>query len=456
MGRLRSFALLSSPVLAVASFAQTATTSLRGVVQDRTGAVIPGASLTLLNAASGQTLTVTSNQQGEYQLPQIAPARYSITATATGFGSQKKEAELLVNQPATISFTLGAASSGVVIEVTDTAQSLNNTDATLGSAFDNATIQALPSETRNVPDLLALQPGVFYLQPPQNLALQDSRSGAVNGERSDQSNVTLDGVDDNDQLRGLAFFGVLRETQDSVEEFRVVTSNANADEGRSSGAQVSMVTKSGTNKYHGAAYEYNRPTNTVSNDYFNKQSQLASNLENRPPKLIRNIFGGDVGGFAKRDQLFFFGNYEGQRLAESQVVVRTAPTALYQQGTLNYQYDDARRYGQHHPRSARDAGCRLQRVQHDPIPLRARRKPKCFEVSAVLACGQRVHHGRRREHGVVYLFIPGAADAEHEHRAPGLYAREQAPDLWPRELAEGHAGLRAAVSWTAGVGFADR
>ena len=336
MGRSRSLAALLLFPSTYMCLAQTANTSVRGVIQDPTGAVIPGATLTLVNASAGQTLHVTANQQGEYQLQQITPARYVITAQAQGFGSQKKEAELLVNQPATINFSLGAASSDTVVEVNEAAQTLNNTDATIGNAFDNATIQALPTETRNVPDLLALQPGVFYVPPPQDVGTEDSRTGAVNGERSDQSNVTLDGVDDNDQLRGLAFFGVLRETQDSIQEFRVVTSNANADEGRSSGAQVTMVTKSGTNRYHGAAYEYYRPTNTVANDYFNKQGQLASGLPNRPPKLVRNIFGGDLGGFLIKDKLFFFGNYEGQRLAENQVVAEIAPTALYKQGVLQY------------------------------------------------------------------------------------------------------------------------
>ncbi|MGI4830879.1 MAG: carboxypeptidase regulatory-like domain-containing protein [Janthinobacterium lividum] len=316
-------------------FAQTATTSLRGVVQDSTGAVIPGATIVLVNKSAGQKLTETSNHEGEYQLIQITPATYNITVTAPGFGSATKSAELLVNQPATINFTLGLQNTETV-NVTEAAQTLNQTDATLGNSYDNATIQAIPTETRNIPDLLSLQPGVFYFPAPQNVALQDSRSGAVNGERSDQSNLTLDGVDDNDQLRGLAFFGVLRETQDSAQEFRVVTSNANADEGRSAGAQVSLVTKSGTNTFHGAAYEYNRPTNTVSNDYFNKQGQLESGEANRPPKLIRNIFGGDVGGFIIKDKLFFFGNYEGSRLAESQVVVRTTPTASYKQGILQY------------------------------------------------------------------------------------------------------------------------
>src|SRR6202042_1602814 len=111
-------------------------------------------------------------------------------------------------------------------------------------------------EGRNVPDLLSLQPGVLYLGRTidQNT---DSRSGAVAGARSDQSNVTLDGLDNNDQTNGFAFTGVLRATLDSTEEFRVTTTNANADAGRGSGAQVSVVTKSGGNSFHGGAYEYN-------------------------------------------------------------------------------------------------------------------------------------------------------------------------------------------------------
>ena len=123
------------------------------------------------------------------------------------------------------------------MNVSAATETLNTNDASLGNAMNNVTIQALPSETRNVPDLLSLQPGVFFLPPPSNPALQDSRSGAVNGGRSDQGNITLDGVDDNDQANGFAFTGVLRETQDSIEEFRVTTGNANADAGRSSGAQ---------------------------------------------------------------------------------------------------------------------------------------------------------------------------------------------------------------------------
>ncbi len=334
--------MVLSLALAATGLAQNATTSLRGVVRDPSGAVVANATIELNNAADGQKRNSGSKARGEYQLPQIPPATYDITVSAPGFGSQTKRAELLVNQPATVDFTLSLQSSNEVVNVSVEAQTLNTTDASIGNSTNNATIQALPSETRNIPDLLSLNAGVFFVPIPagSDPALQDSRSGSVNGGRSDQSNVTLDGVDDNDQLRGLAFTGVLRATQDSTEEFRVTTSNANADAGRSSGAQVSLVTKSGTNSFHGAAYEYHRPTFTVANDHFLKNAQIKAGQPNRPPKLIRNIFGADLGGPILKDKLFFFGNYEGSRQAESSIIQRTAPTASYQQGNLIYQAAD--------------------------------------------------------------------------------------------------------------------
>lgn len=322
-------------------FGQMATTSLRGVIKDPSGALLPGATVTITDSATGKSTSTTASSSGLYEFPQIAPSKYTIKVSAAGFGDQTKTAELLVNQPATIDFTLTVQMSTVTVDVSAAAQTLNVTDASLGNAADSAEIQALPSETRNVPDLLSLQPGVLYLQNPSTqYGMGDSRSGSVNGGRSDQGNVTIDGVDDNDQVNGFAFSGVLRETQDSVEEFRVTTGDANADAGRSSGAQVSMVTKSGTNKFHGGAYEYNRPTITVANDWFNKQAEVANGEPNIPGKLIRNIFGGDLGGPFLKDKLFFFGNYEGSRLAENQQVTTTSPTASYQAGAITY-VDDA-------------------------------------------------------------------------------------------------------------------
>lgn len=340
-------ALVFLLAFAASAFAQIATTSLRGVVKDPSGAVIPGAKITLTNGANGQVFTATSDAAGSYTFATIPPATYTIAATAAGFGKQSKIAQLLVNQPATVNFTMTVQATAQVVNVSAEAETLNTTDASLGGSMGNTLIQALPSETRNVPDLLSLQPGVLYLPStpggPGASELNptgDSRSGAVNGVRSDQGNVTIDGVDDNDQVYGYAFTGVLRETQDSIDEFRVATANTNADEGRSAGAQISLITKSGTNHFHGAAYEYNRPTLTVANDYFNKLSELSSGEPNIPPKLIRNIFGADVGGPIRKDKLFFFANYEATRQAENAEEIRTVATSSYLAGNLIYLGDD--------------------------------------------------------------------------------------------------------------------
>ncbi len=320
-------------------FSQSATTSLRGTVTDPSGALVPGATVTLLNAASGTSLNAVANSAGSYVFPQIPPAHYTITASASGFGKQIKTAELLVNQPATIDFTLSVQTTEVTVDVSSSAQTLNTTDATLGDSVNNTTIQSLPMEGRDPIALLTLQPGVLYLGNPAENNTIDSRSGSVSGGRSDQGNITLDGMDDNDQINGTAFTGVLRSTLDSTEEFRVTTSNGSADSGRSSGAQISLVTKSGTNDLHGALYEYYRPTNTVANQWFNKYTELYLGEPNIPQKYVMNTFGGAVGGPIKKDKLFFFVNYEGQRQAINDVAIRTVPTQQFYSGQLGYQDD---------------------------------------------------------------------------------------------------------------------
>jgi TonB dependent receptor len=234
---------------------------------------------------------------------------------------------------------LTVQSTAVTVDVSGEAETLNTTDASIGNSVNNATIQALPMEGRNVTDLLSLQPGVLYLgQQTTEQQDQDGRSGSVAGARSDQTNVTLDGLDDNDQQNGYAFTGVLRSTLDSTEEFRVTTTSSNADAGRSSGAQVTLVTKSGTNKFHGGAYEYNRTSFGYANDWFNKYGELTAGEPNVPGKLIRNTFGASLGGPVKKDKLFFFFNYEGQRTAENSQQTRVVPSAAYRQGNITYQY----------------------------------------------------------------------------------------------------------------------
>jgi hypothetical protein len=316
---------------------QTAVTSLRGIVNDPSGAVIPGAKVTIAETQNGYKAERIANEHGEFAFDQISPGHYTVEVQATGFGGEKTLIELLVNQPRTLNFKLSVSTSVATVEVDASDVLMNMSDATVGTPFNNQQIQSLPFEGNNVLDLLSLQAGVLFLGDAKPGAQDaDSRSGSVNGARSDQSNLTLDGLDNNDQGRGYAFSGVLRSTRDSVEEFRVVTTNANADSGRSSGAQISLVTRSGTNALHGSLYEYNRPTDTVANDWFNKQAQAESDEQNRPGKYLRNTYGVTFGGPIVKDKLFFFTTYEGQKIAESKQVTRNVPLASFLAGNLTY------------------------------------------------------------------------------------------------------------------------
>ena len=218
---------------------------------------------------------------------------------------------------------------------------MNTEDASLGHAFTADQMTSLPLEGRDPVSILSLQPGVLYTGNSTDINPDaDSRSGAVSGARSDQTNITVDGLDDNDPVFGYAFQGALRSTLDSLEEFRVTTTNSNADAGRSSGAQVSMVTKSGTNQFHGSLYEYNRSRIGEANSWFNERSELEAGNPNVPPHLVRNTFGVSIGGPVIRDRLFFFATYEGQRTHETSIVTRFVPTASFRSGILTYQCDN--------------------------------------------------------------------------------------------------------------------
>ncbi len=320
--------------------AQVSTTSLRGVVSDPAGAVVSGAQITLANAAVGFSRTTSSSGRGDYRLLQVPPGTYNLTATAAGFETVRKEGiVLLVNTPATVDFVLKVGRTETTVDVLGETPAVNTVDATLGNAFDSRQIESLPSEGRNAVELLSLQAGVTYVGNQVNTGA-DSRGGAVNGARSDQTNVTVDGLDNNDQLLGQAFTGALRIPMDSLEEFRVTTTNADADSGRSSGAQVSLVTKSGTNQFHGSAYEYDRTLAGAANDWFNKQAELSSGLPNKPGELIRNTFGAAVGGPILKDRLFFFANYEGQRSREAVQTTQAVPSANLRQGIVSYLEQD--------------------------------------------------------------------------------------------------------------------
>ncbi|MGB2627037.1 MAG: carboxypeptidase-like regulatory domain-containing protein [Candidatus Acidiferrum sp.] len=332
------------------TFGQTGTTSIRGNVLDNTNKAIVGAVVTLANSQTGLVRTTASGATGEYEFIALTPGTYTLKVQKDNFQSyEQANLQLLVNLPATQNVILQVGSALQTVEVSAQLEALNTTDASLGNAFNENQVKQLPLEGRNVAELLSLQPGVAYPNSRTDIPSYDTRKGAVNGARSDESNVTVDGVPTND-IGGAAFTSVLPVTLDSVQEFRVSTSNYNADEGTASGAQVALVTKSGTDNFHGSLYEYNRNTSTSANDYFVKGAQIDNCVANdiplnekqcnQSPKLIRNIFGASLGGPIKKDRLFFFINYEGTRRSEAVSQTATVPSQALRDGVVQYQCQD--------------------------------------------------------------------------------------------------------------------
>src|SRR5580704_5085111 len=335
---VRNLLLSFLVVLATASLAlpQTGTTSLRGTVTDNSGGAIAGATATLSEPAQSISRTVVTSSSGAYAFLALPPGTYVLVIEMASFRRyEHKNIELLVDVPSTVNVTLEVGSTTETVEISSQLETVNTTDASLGNAFDSRQILALPFEGRDAAGVLSLQPGATFIGTNVDDNV-DTRNGAINGGRSDQANITLDGVDNNDQVRGTAFQGAVRSTLDSIDEFRVTTAGDNADQGRSSGGQVALVTKSGTNTFHGSLYEQNRPTVTAANDWFNKHAQLGEGQANIPGKIIRNTFGGALGGPILKDRLFFFGTYEGQRLAEDTQVIRNVPSQNLRDGVVLY------------------------------------------------------------------------------------------------------------------------
>jgi len=296
---------------------------------DPSGSVVPSASISFTNIDTGAVRSTVSDSEGRYTVTQIPPGKYRVNGKATGFAEAViNDVELLVNQPATIEVRfekVGGTTETVQVEAA--AVAINTTDASLGNAINNNVIVEMPSFARNVVGLLAYQPGVTSFSSGGTVGSND---GAVNGGKPDQGYVTLDGADVMDQNARTAFTSVLRVTLDSVEEFRVTTTNGDAATGRGSGADVQLVTKSGTNSLHGSLYEYRRGTETAANLFFNNQAGV------KVAPLLINVFGGSAGGPIKKNKLFGFINYEGRRDASASTVTRTVPTATLRQGIVTY------------------------------------------------------------------------------------------------------------------------
>jgi hypothetical protein len=326
------------------TWAQTGTSTIRGNITDPNGRMVPNAKITLTNAATNTVRTTKSTDTGTYVFDFIIPAEYRMQVEAPGFKKKAVESvKALIGRTTENNVSLEVGTVAETVEVSALAQEslINTQDATLGNNFESLQITQLPLEARNLVDLLSLQPG-------------STREGYVTGARADQSNVTLDGVDINNQQTGNAEIPrqtnslvvgaldsdsgnittgpVLRLNSEAIEEFRVTTANANANQGRSSGSQINLITKSGTNNWHGAASEFYRSRGFTANDWFNNHA----GVERRP--LQRNTFEGGLGGPIIKNKAFIFYDYEGRHDATSQSVVRTVPLANLGQGTINYQY----------------------------------------------------------------------------------------------------------------------
>ncbi|HKS83722.1 MAG TPA: TonB-dependent receptor [Candidatus Acidoferrales bacterium] len=295
--------------------------SITGVVTDPSGAVVADASVTLTNPAIGFTSATTTNSIGVYEFSNVPPrVGYSLVFTKSGFETMTiNNITLNVGLKATRDAQFKVGDVKVTVEVRSTsAETLNTTDASISSVIDGNRIQDLPNDlVNNAANYLALAPAV-------------TPGGAVAGTRSDQSNITLDGLDVNDQRGGFAFTTSVNDPLDSIQELSVTTTGEDTTFGHSAGGQVQMVTKSGTNNFHGQVFDFNRVTAYEANNYFN-------NLQGIPiPQLIRNQFGADMGGPVLKNKLFFFFSYNGLRAKESQQINETVPEPAFFNGQLNY------------------------------------------------------------------------------------------------------------------------
>jgi len=337
MSNLKKAAFLMFLVLLVVCLslplaAQNATASIHGTVTDVQDHAIPNATVTITSLETNAVRSAKTDGAGDYIFDLLSPGDYKLEVLAPKFKKStvaKLHASVAKTTDQNFKLSVGATAETVEVTADNSGNLVNTQDATIGNNFDSNQITQLPLEARNVLSLLTLQPGV-------------TSAGYVSGARSDQSNVTLDGVDINESqtnalggAQGTSTAAaeqgpVLRLNAEAIEEFRVTTANSTSIAGRSSAAQINLVTKSGSNTFHGALFESHRNQIFSANNYFNNKAGVAR------PKLIRNTFGGAIGGPIVKDKLFFFFNYEGRRDASGTSVVRTVPTATLGQGIVIY------------------------------------------------------------------------------------------------------------------------
>ena len=298
--------------------------AMTGTVTDTTGAVIPGATVTLTNPSKGDKFTQVADSKGSYRFANVPPNKgYTATFSQPGFANVTfSNLTLAVGITRTQDAQLQAGTAqSVEVSAANAEVTINTTDASIGNNFDVKLLNELPIQNRDSPAaLFTLQPGYA--------------NGSFVGARTDQNSVTIDGIDVNDIASGAGITNSGATTGgapvDSVQEFRGTITGLVPSLGTGSGAQFQLVTKSGTNQFHGNINEYHRDTSTVANSWFNNNSGVP-----RTP-LIRNQFGGNLGGPILRDKLFFFFDFNNSRIVQSGTTERVVPLDSFRNGNLNY------------------------------------------------------------------------------------------------------------------------
>ncbi|MGE5322176.1 MAG: carboxypeptidase regulatory-like domain-containing protein, partial [Actinomycetota bacterium] len=302
----------------VAAFGQN-TASIKGTVTDSSGAAVVGASITVKNADLGLQRTTQTNASGDYEVPALKPGTYSVAVQMKGFQTQQaKNVILEVSKNSVQNFKLAVAATSETVTVEATAPVIESTTMTVGQTIDQRTVQEIPLNGRHFVDLALLIPGT--VTPPQNgfltAPLRGQGSFAFNtaGNREDSVNFMINGINLNDMVQNQITF---QPTINTVSEFKVDNSTYSAEYGRNSGAIVNIATRSGTNQFHGEAYDYLRNDFFDARNAFNTKTVTDSNTGLQVPNPMasfkRNQFGGDFGGPIIRDKTFFFVSYEGLR-----------------------------------------------------------------------------------------------------------------------------------------------
>jgi len=306
--RFAALLLLSVLVSYGSGWAQSATASVLGRVTDPQGAVVPKTQITVTNVATEIVYRTETDSQGDYRVLALPIGTYTVTAEHEGFAKVVTAPRTLqINQQERMDLSLSIGGRSETLEVTGVGTNVETVNPTLGQSVTSRPIVNLPLNGRNVLTLALLQPGVTEDNPDDTSATQGFNVG---GGRTDSVTYLLDGGIDNDLLGNEV---VYNPNPDSVAEFRILTSNYTAEYGRNGAGVVSVVTKSGTNDFHGSAFEFVRNTDFDADPYFNKQAGLPRN------NLKRNQFGGTFGGPIVKNRLFFFASYQGQRQIETQV-----------------------------------------------------------------------------------------------------------------------------------------